>query len=117
MKFLVCLIIPFVLFSCATLTQEGEKVNFTYVKDVLIFQEKEATLFKSGCVFIRDLEASIAMGDQPIDYRLQIGLRNEAGKSKDGNYILSSLTQIMGMPIKTKGKLYKCPEGAFKTDF
>ena len=96
------------LFGCATLSKDGEKVQIvkvtTNVQDV---ETAEAKLKTEGCTFVQNIDASIAAGSTDEYYRLEIGLKNKTAEV-GGNVVISSMEAHMGMPIYTKGKVYKC---------
>lgn len=94
--------------GCATLSRGGEKVQIVKVStNVQEVEEAESKLKKEGCVFVQSIEAPIAAGSTDESYRLEIGLRNKTAEV-GGNVVISSMQAHLGMPIYTKGKVYKC---------
>lgn len=60
-----------------------------------------------GCKFIANIDAPVAAGSTDVDERLIIGLKNKTAEV-GGNAVISSLEANLGMPIYTKGIVYKC---------
>ncbi len=108
--FMVAAIVALVVVTgCATLSTEGAKVQIMKVTtNKLDVEQAEASLKKESCTFVSDIEAPIAAGSTDEYYRLEIGLKNKTAEV-GGNVVISSMETHMGMPIYTKGKVYKCP--------
>ena len=98
------------LTSCASLSEGGSKVYLEVVtKDVMSVNAAKKKLEDQGCTFVSNIEASIAAGSSDEMGRLIIGLKNKTAES-GGNAVISSLEANMGMPVYTKGIVYKCKE-------
>jgi hypothetical protein len=104
------------LTGCATLTDGGSKVHLEIVtKDTLAVDTAKKKLEGQGCTFVSNIEASIAAGSSDEVGRLIIGLKNKTAEA-GGNAVISSLEANMGMPIYTKGIVYKCKESLKSND-
>jgi hypothetical protein len=104
------------LAGCSTLSDEGEKVHIEVVtKDTMAVDAAKKKLEGLGCTFVTNIEASVAMGSTPIGGRLIMGLKNKTAEV-GGNAVISSLESNMGMPIYTKGIVYKCPQSLKAND-
>jgi hypothetical protein len=106
-KLLLCFAISFIA-GCATLSVGGKKVYLEKVtKDTMSVETAKKKLESQGCRFVTNIEASIAAGNTDETARLIIGLKNKTAEV-GGNAVISSLEANMGMPIFTKGIVYKC---------
>lgn len=112
----IALLTPVFLAGCTTLSKGGEKVQIVLVStNTLDVKEAEAKLKKEGCTFIQNIDAPIALGSTDEYYRLEVGLKNKTAEV-GGNAVISSMQAHMGMPIFTKGKVYKCNHNIKSTD-
>ncbi len=107
----------FIFAGCATLSPEGAQVEIVTLKSTNNSEVEAAVkdLEKRNCVFIENIEAQVEVGSSDVNSRLIIGLKNKTAKV-GGNTVISSLTVYSGMPIYTKGKVYKCPKNVTSKD-
>lgn len=111
MKYSVfALVLLMTLTSCASLSEGGAQVHLELVtKDTMAVNAAKKKLEGLGCTFVSNIEAPIAAGSSDEVGRLIIGLKNKTAEA-GGNAVISSLEANMGMPIYTKGMVYKCKE-------
>lgn len=109
MKKSILLILSSLAFvGCATLSPAGSKVHIEVVtKDVMSVDAAKKKLEGMGCKFVTNIEAPVAAGSSDVGERLITGLKNKTAEA-GGNAVISSLEASMGMPIYTKGLVYKC---------
>lgn len=108
LKTLISGIFLFTILGCATLSPAGAKVHIEVVtKDTISVDAAKKKLEGMGCKFINNIEAPVAAGSSDVNGRLIIGLKNKTADA-GGNAVISSLESYMGMPIYTKGMVYKC---------
>lgn len=101
-------LISFTFMGCSTLSVGGSKVHIEVIsKDVMAVDAAKKKLEGLGCKFISNIEAPIALGSSDIQGRLVMGLKNKTAEA-GGNAVISSMESNMGMPIYTKGIVYKC---------
>jgi hypothetical protein len=98
-----------VITGCAGLSERGEKVKIIRVtprKDLV--KQEVSKLYEVGCEFKGNITAGISPGSTAFEDRLMIELKNQVGE-RGGNVVLSSL-RTYGIPPKSKGKYFSCPE-------
>ncbi len=117
MKFILLVIVTTLFSGCATLSKEGKKVEIVTVQSANKSDVEKAIkdLEARECKFIENVEARVAAGGSPVNGRLIIGLKNKTAEV-GGNTVISSLRVYSGMPIYTKGKVYKCPDKVTSDD-
>lgn len=107
-KIILLSVVSIAFVGCATLSPAGSKVHIELVsKDVIAVDAAKKKLEAAGCKYVSNIEAPIAAGSSPIYGRLEIGLKNKTAEV-GGNAVISSMESNMGMPIYTKGIVYKC---------
>ncbi len=103
------LLLILIMVSCAQLSERGAKVKIIRVEPRKDMVKKEvAKLYDVGCEIRGKITAGLSPGSTAFEDRLMIELRNEVGQ-KGGNVVLTSL-RTFGIPPKTKGKYFSCPE-------
>lgn len=94
--------------GCATVSPGGSKVFIEVVSKQITVVEAAQKKFESmGCKYVTKIDAPIATGSNSEADRFIIGLKNKTAEV-GGNVVISSLEITMGLPMYTKGIVYKC---------